>query len=77
VFVGGPIVAGFMNWLAPAVRAAVLSLAPPAAAALASVMYFNWRERLKRRILGDAERDRYKTKFLAQSERRVFRKHAV
>ena len=52
-----PIVAGFMNWLAPSVRAGVLSLAPPAAAALALVLYFNWRARLKRRIVRDAKRD--------------------
>ena len=31
VIVGAPLVAGFMNWLPPAVRAGVLSLAPPAA----------------------------------------------
>ena len=55
--IGAPLVAGFMNWLAPAVRAGMLSLAPPAAAALALVLYFNWRARLKRRILGDAKRD--------------------
>lgn len=54
---GAPLAAGFMNWLAPAVRAGMLSLAPPAAAALAPVLYFNWRARLKRRILGDAKRD--------------------
>ena len=57
LIVGAPLVAGFMNWLAPAVRAGVLSLAPPAAAALALVLYFNWRARLKSRILGDAGRD--------------------
>ena len=34
VIIGAPLVAGFMNWLPPAVRAGVLSLAPPAAAAL-------------------------------------------
>jgi hypothetical protein len=39
--------------------------------------YFNWRARLKRRILGDAKYRRYKTKPLAQSERPVFREHAV
>lgn len=57
LIIGGPIVAGFMNWLAPSVRAGVLSLAPPAAAALALVLYFNWRARLKRRIVRDAKRD--------------------
>jgi hypothetical protein len=51
VIIGAPLVAGFMNWLGPAVRAGLLSLAPPAAAALALVLYFNWRARLKSRIL--------------------------
>ena len=57
VIVGAPLVAGFMNWLPPAVRAGVLSLVPPMAAALVLVLYFNWRARVKRRILGDARRD--------------------
>ena len=57
VIIGAPLVAGFMNWLPPAVRAGVLSLAPPMAAALVLVLYFNWRARVKRRILGDARRD--------------------
>ena len=57
VIIGAPLVGGFMNWLAPAVRAGLLLLAPPAAAALALVLYFNWRARLKSRILGDAKRD--------------------
>ena len=39
VIVGAPLVAGFMNWLAPAVRAGVLSLAPPAQRQLALVLY--------------------------------------
>lgn len=57
VIIGAPLVAGFMNWVAPAVRAGLLSLAPPAATALALVLYFNWRARLKSRILDDAKRD--------------------
>jgi hypothetical protein len=57
VIIGAPLVAGFMNWLPPAVQAGLLSLAPPAAAALALVLYFNWRARLTRRMLGDAKRD--------------------
>ena len=57
VMIGAPLVAGFMNSLAPAVRAGILSLAPPAAAALALVLYFNWRARLKSRILDDSKRD--------------------
>ena len=57
VIIGAPLVAGFMNWLPPAVRAGVSSLAPPMAAALALVLFFNWRARIKSRILGDAKRD--------------------
>jgi len=57
VIISAPLVAGFMNWLAPAVRAGVLSLVPPMAAALVLVLYFNWRARVKSRILGDAGRD--------------------
>jgi hypothetical protein len=55
--IGAPLVEQFMNWLAPAVRAGLLSLAAPAAAALALVLYFNWRTRLKSRMLGDVNRD--------------------
>ena len=57
VIVGAPLVVGFMNSLPPAVRAGVLSLAPPMATALALVLYFEWRARIKRRILGEVERD--------------------
>ena len=57
VVVGGPLVAGVMSWLPLSVRTGILSLAPPAAAALALVLYFDWRGRLKSRILGHAERD--------------------
>ena len=57
VIIGAPLGAGFMNGLPPAVQAGLLSLAPPAAAALALVLYFNWRARLTRRMLGDAKRD--------------------
>ena len=57
VIIGAPLVAGFMNWLPPAVRAGVSSLAPPMAAALALVLFFNWRAMIKSRILGDAKRD--------------------
>ena len=57
VILVAPLVEQFMNGLAPAVRTGLLSLAPPAAAALALVLYFNWRARLKSRILGDAKRD--------------------
>ena len=57
LIIAAPVVAGFMNWLAPAIRAGLLSLAPPAAAAIALVLYFNWRARLTSRILGEAGRD--------------------
>ena len=57
VMIGAPLVAGFMNWLPPAAWAGLLSLAPPAAAALALVLYFNWRARLKSRILAEDGRD--------------------
>jgi hypothetical protein len=57
VIVGTPLVEGLMNWLPPAVWAGVLSLAPPAAAALAFVLYFNWRARLKNRTAADDGRD--------------------
>jgi hypothetical protein len=54
VIIGAPIVAGVMNWLAPAVRAGVSSLVPPMAAALALVLYLNWRAKLMSRILDEA-----------------------
>ena len=57
LIVGASLVAGFMNWLSPAVRAGVLSLAPPMATALALILYFEWRARIRRRILGEVERD--------------------
>ena len=43
LIVGAPLVAGLMNSLVPAVRAGVLSLAPPMALALALVAFFEWR----------------------------------
>ena len=57
VSIGAPFGAGFATWLGPAVRAGLLALAPPVAAALLLVLYFNWRARLKSRILGNAPRD--------------------
>jgi hypothetical protein len=57
VIVGAPLVARSIDWLAPALRAGVLSLAPPMAAALVFILYFNWRARITRRTLGDAGRD--------------------
>jgi hypothetical protein len=57
VSMSAPLVVGVMNSLGPAVRAGVLSLAPPMAMALALVLYFEWRARIKRRMLGEIERD--------------------
>jgi len=57
VWIGVPLLDRFMTWLAPAAWATVMVLAPPAAAALAAVLYFHWRARLKSRIIGEARRD--------------------
>ena len=57
VSIGAPFVAGFASWLPRGVRALVVELALPAAVALALVVYFDWRARLKSRILNDARRD--------------------
>jgi hypothetical protein len=54
VSIGAPLVAGFTNWLAPAVQNGVLALAPAVAAAVVFVAYLNWRARLKRQIVVDA-----------------------
>jgi hypothetical protein len=51
VSVGGALAAVLWAWLAPAARAALPALAPPLAAALLLVLYFNWRVRLKNQIL--------------------------
>jgi hypothetical protein len=57
VIVGAPLVERLMNWLPPAVWAGVSSLLPPAAAAVAFVLYFNWRARLKTRTSAHDGRD--------------------
>ena len=57
VWIGAPLVDKFMTWLAPALWAALVAVAPPVAAAVALVLYFHWRTRLKSRFLGDAQRD--------------------
>ena len=57
VWIGAPLVDKFMTWLAPALWAAVVAFAPPAAAALALVLYFDWRTRLKSRFRGGDHRD--------------------
>ena len=51
VWIGAPLVDGFMPWLVPALWTGVMALAP-ATAALALVLYFHWRARLKIRIRG-------------------------
>jgi hypothetical protein len=58
VTIGAPLVARVSTWLASAVPAGLLALAAPVAAALVLVLYFNWRARLRSRILGAAARDR-------------------
>ena len=57
VWIGAPLVDRFLTWLAPAVWAAVLALAPPIAAALALVLYFQWRSRITSRIVGKTARE--------------------
>jgi hypothetical protein len=57
VSIGAPFVAEFASWLPRAVWALVVELALPAAAALALFAYFDWRARLKSRMLSDARRD--------------------
>jgi hypothetical protein len=55
--IGVPALAEFATWLPPAVREGLVGLVPPVAVALLLVAYFNWRERLKRRLVADDERD--------------------
>ena len=43
--------ARFATWLSPAIQAGLLALVPLAALALVLVAYFEWRDRLKRRIV--------------------------
>ena len=57
VWIGMPVLDRLLTWLAPAVWAGVVALAPPAAAALALVVYFHWRARLKSRLVEEAPRD--------------------
>jgi hypothetical protein len=49
-----PVLAEFATWFSAAVRDGLIAIAPPVAAALALVLYFNWRTRFRDRILGDA-----------------------
>ena len=58
VWIGAPLIDGVMTWLAPALWAGVVAVAPPAAAALALVLYFHWRARLKDRIGREAAADK-------------------
>ncbi len=57
VWMGVPLVDGIMTRFAPAVWAGVVAVAPPVAAALALVLYFQWRARLRSRMGGEARRD--------------------
>ncbi len=57
VWIGVPLVDGIMTRFAPAVWAGVVAVAPPVAAALALVLYFQWRVRLRNRMGGKARRD--------------------
>jgi hypothetical protein len=49
-----PVLAEFTTWFPPAVRDGLIAIAPPLAAALALVLYFNWRTRFRDQIRGDA-----------------------
>ena len=51
------VLARLTTWLPPAVQTGVLALAPPVALALILVAYFDWRARLKSRIVADNGRD--------------------
>jgi len=57
VWIGVPLVDGIMTRFAPTVWAGVVAVAPPVAAALALVVYFKWRARLRSRIGGAARHD--------------------
>jgi hypothetical protein len=57
VTIAAPVVAGFTTWLPASIQAGVLALAPPVAAAFVLVAYFNWRRRLKSRIVAGDEPD--------------------
>jgi hypothetical protein len=57
VSISGPLLAGFTPWLAPWVQTRLGALAPPVAMALVLVLYFEWRARLKRRIVADNRHD--------------------
>jgi urea transporter len=55
--VAAPLVARFTTWLSPAVKAGVFAVAPPLTVAVALVLYFNWRAKLKRQALAQDDRD--------------------
>ena len=57
VSVAVPLLAGLKAWLAPVVWAGALSLIPPLAAAVALVVYFEWRAKLRRELLAANKRD--------------------
>jgi hypothetical protein len=51
------VLARLTTWLPPAIQTGLLALAPPVAFALILVAYFDWRARLKSRIVADSGRD--------------------
>ena len=57
VTISAPLLAGFTTWLALWVQTRLFALAPPVAMALVLVLYFEWRARLKRRIVADERHD--------------------
>jgi hypothetical protein len=57
VSISAPLIPGLTTWLTPANWIAVLALMPFVAVAFVLVVYFNWRAKLKSRILADNRRD--------------------
>ena len=57
VSIAVPVLAAFTTWLPPAIRTAVFAVAPPVAVAFLLVVYFNWRAKLKSRVVAGEERE--------------------
>ena len=57
VSISAPLLERFTTWLTPSIGTRLLALAPPVAMALVLVLYFEWRARLKRRIVADERHD--------------------
>jgi hypothetical protein len=57
VSISAPLLERFTTWLAPSIGTRLIALAPPLSIALVLVLYFEWRARLKRRIVSDERRD--------------------